>query len=151
MPNSTIYNFDPTNKPHIVFLNDIQLPIDIVIGLNGEKVIAESKILDGVSVFERVSRKPFEINFDFNVRELDAFKNYIFPVNTAYNIVTNIWQIDQVITCRNSFLNKLGIIDMVLKSITFATIRGNTNLPCSLKLLENYNSVNQKNTLIIPI
>jgi hypothetical protein len=145
---STAFDFDLTNKPSEVTLNGVILPMDVIIGLNGEKVIAESKILDGVSVFERVSRKPFEINFDFNIRELKSDK-YIFPNATAAEIVTSIWELDQVINCKNTFLNKIGINDIIIKSITFMTIRGNTNLICSLKCLENYNSVNQKTTLII--
>jgi len=142
---------DQTNNPSQVNLNGIDLPIDVLITLNDEKIIAESKILDGVSIFERVARKPFEINFDFNLRELDITKKYIFPTTLAYDIITNIWQIDQVVNCKNSFLNKLGINDIIVKSITFAPFRGSTTLFCSLKCLENWNSNNQNNTLIIPL
>ena len=140
-------NIDRTNWPSTVVLNDIILPIDVIIALNGEKVIAETKILDGVSVFERVSRKPFEISFDFNLRKVNALKQYIFPNDTAVELMTNVWAVDEVIQCENTFLNALGIKDLIVKSITFATIRGNTNIPCSLKCLEMYNSTIQLNSL----
>ncbi len=142
---------DPTNVPSQVFLNGVELPGDTLLSLNGDKVIAESKILDGVAVFERVSRKPFEINFDFNLRALNIIGQYVFPNELAYDIVNDIWSIDQVIQCQNTFLNKLGINDVVIKSISFVPIRGSSTLPCSLKCLENYNSNNQKQTLIIPV
>ena len=147
----TRLDIDYTNIPSSVSLNGIDLPIDVIIGLNGEKVIAESKILDGAAVFERVSRKPFDINFEFNIRELNAVSKYIFPNNAAYDIITNIWNIDQVITCNNTFLNKLGIMDVIVQGITFSTIRGNTNIPCSLKCLEMYNSSSQTQSLIVKV
>jgi hypothetical protein len=144
-------DIDFTNLPSAVSLNGVDLPIDVIIGLNGEKIIAESKILDGASVFERVSRKPFEVSFEFNIRELGKVRGYIFPNNAAYDIITNIWNIDQVITCKNTFLNKIGILDVIVKGITFSTIRGNTNLPCSLKCLEMFNSTNQTQSLIVKV
>ena len=50
---------DPNNNPSEVFLEissggvnfSVQLPVDVIIGLDGDKVIAESKILDGVVVY----------------------------------------------------------------------------------------------------
>jgi len=142
---------DPTNIPWQVFINGVELPSDVLVSLNGEKIIAESKILDGVSVFERICRKPFELNFDFNLRALNILNQYVFPNEDAYNIITDVWTPDQVVNCQNTFLNKIGINDIVIKNITFVPIRGNTTLPCTLKCLENYNSNNQKNTLIIPL
>jgi hypothetical protein len=140
---------DPTNVPSVVSLNNIDLPRDVVIGLNGEKVIAESKILDGAYIFERVGRKPFEINLEFNLRDVDVLNRYIFPNEKAYEIVTDIWQVDQVIPIRNTFLNKIGITDVIVKTIAFSTIRGNTNLPLSIHLMEMYNSTNQNNSLYV--
>jgi len=148
---------DYTNYPSYVLLNGLLLPLDVIIGVDGEKIIAESKILDGVAVFERVSRKPFEISFEFNVRELKEVqrllgvgKVYTFPQKTVEEILNNIWNIDAVITVQNSYLNGLGINSLIIKQITLATIRGNTDVPGSLKCLENYVSSNtQGSTLII--
>ena len=140
---------DTTNQPSIVILNSIQLPIDVTISLDDEKVIAESKILDGVSVYERVSRKPFNIDLNFTIREQNALGQYIFGQKTAATIITSIWQIDEVVPVVNSFLNKLGINEIIIKNITFATDRGTTNILCSLKCLENYNSNGQQTSLIV--
>ena len=49
-------------------LNGLQLPLDTIILINGKKILAESQIIDGVSVFEHISRKPYTIDFDFTIR-----------------------------------------------------------------------------------
>jgi Domain of unknown function (DUF6046) len=141
---------NPTNIPSIVSLNNIDLPKDVVIGLNGEKVIAESKILDGAYIFERIGRKPFEINLEFNLRDIYG-GNYVFPNDKAYEVITDIWQVDQVVPIINTFLNKLGITDVVIKTISFSTIRGNTDLPCSLHLMELFNSTSQNTSLYVNV
>ena len=66
---------DPTNNPALVILNNITLPGDVIITTSEEKVIAESKILDGVMVFERLSRKPMEIDLTFTFREVNILLN----------------------------------------------------------------------------
>ena len=109
---TTIEPINHYNKPSEVYLSTIpnkwvRLPIDVVIGLDGDKVIAESKILDGVAVFERISRKPFEINFEFTCREQDESGNYVFPQDTIQELVQTVWQKDQVIQLKNTFLNSL--------------------------------------------
>jgi Domain of unknown function (DUF6046) len=144
---------DPANRPSVVYLNDIQLPIDVIIGINGEKVIAESKILDGVVVFERISRKPFEINFEFTCREKNIDTGqYIFPQTVIEDLKDNVWQPDQVISVENTLLNKgFGIYWVVLKPISFTTIRGNTDVICSIKADESPdNNNNYGTTLIVP-
>jgi hypothetical protein len=49
---------DLTNNPSLVIIGGITLPADTIIYLNGEKTLAQSKILDGVTVMERISRMP---------------------------------------------------------------------------------------------
>lgn len=149
---TTKTQIDPTNYPSLVTFKRtddtgtifLSLPPDVIITLDDDKVIAESKILDGVEVFERISRKSWEINFDFNIRDVKQIQlifgtmdKYVFPQKKAEEIVNNIWNIDQVFDIENTFLNGIGINQVIVKSITFATIRGNTNLPCTLKCKEN--------------
>jgi hypothetical protein len=141
---------DPTNIPSKVTLNNVDLPQDTVIGLNGEKVIAESKILDGAYIFERIGRKPFEINLEFNLRDVLGGV-YIFPNDKAYEVMTDIWQVDQVVPIVNTFLNKLGITDVVIKTIGFSTIRGNTDLPVSIHVIELFNGTSQQTSLYVNV
>jgi hypothetical protein len=143
---------DYTNNPSEVYLNGVKLPLDVIIGLDGDKVIAESKILDGVVVYERISRKPFEINFEFTCREQDETGKYIFPQSTINDLVKTVWIPDQVIPLKNTFLNALKIFYVVIQPITFSTIRGNTNVIASIKAKESPDdNVNFGTTLIIPL
>src|ERR1700748_3643722 len=48
-------NIDQTNNPGGIIIGSVTLPTNTNILINGEKIIAESQILDGVSVFEHVS------------------------------------------------------------------------------------------------
>jgi hypothetical protein len=148
---STINDIDYSNNPSRVVLNNIELPNDVIIGINGDKVIAESKILDGVAVYERICRKPFEINFEFTCRELseksDEKGKYIFPQSVIKKLTETVWQPDQVIWVENTLLNTLGINYLVLQPITFTTIRGNTNVLCSIKAKEAVQNYGE--TLII--
>ena len=141
-----------TNRPSLVMLGGITLPVDVTISLNGEKVIAESKILDGASVFERVSRKPYEIEFNFTIREQDPLtKQYIYPQNASYELTSEVWELDQVIEVTNTWLNKKGISNIIIKSFTEINVRGNTNIIGSLKCLEMRLNLNQTKSLNIPV
>ena len=62
--------FNAQNNPKLVILNGYQLPWDTVISLDDEKEIAVSQILDGVAVFERIVRKPCDINIECSAAEL---------------------------------------------------------------------------------
>ena len=149
-----------TNNPSIVIFEivsnsvkfTVALPIDVIIGLDGDKVIAESKILDGTVVYERISRKPFEVNFEFTIRDTDLTGKYIFPEQKIKDLMDQIWFYDQVISVQNSFLNALHIKNIILQPITFTTIRGNTNVICSIKAKEVADAMdNYGTTLIIPL
>jgi|YelNatPaOPRAMG01_1025707.scaffolds.fasta_scaffold114821_2 hypothetical protein len=149
---TTKADLDATNRPSLVMLNGVTLPIDTTISLNGEKVIAESKILDGASVFERVSRKPYEIEFNFTIREQDpTTKKYIFGQNTSYELTTDVWELDEVLELTNTWLNKKGIQNVIVKSFTEVNVRGNTNIIGSLKCLEMRLNLNQTKSLNIPV
>jgi hypothetical protein len=128
---------DLTNNPSLVTIGGITLPADTVIYLNGFKTLAQSKILDGVTVIERVSREPYELEFECVVRAQDAAGNYIFPQDALDNLWTNVWIPDTVHTINNTYLNKLGIQEIVIESITPTTVRGSKNIPLRLRAYEN--------------
>jgi len=132
---------DFTNNPSLITIgngnNTITLPADVLVYIDGEKLIAESQIIDGVSVFERVSRRPYEINFECVVRDVDSNGAQIFPQDKLDNIFTAIWLPDSVQTVKNTFLNKLGIQELIIKNISPATVRGSTNIPLRMKCYEN--------------
>lgn len=147
-----------TNQVCFVSLNGIQLPIDVQISINGNKVIAQSQILDGVSVFERVTRKPFDIDFDFTMRDqkitaanfLRPNKNtWIFPIDQVATAFAYIWEPDQVLKVENLFLNKLGIQQVIVSDIQISTIRGNVDVPMKLKTIEDFYSTKTQGTTLL--
>ena len=139
------------DHPSRVWLNNVLLPEDVIIGGDFEKVVAESKILDGASVFERICRKPIDINLEFTIREKDASGNWIFPIATIQSLFDTVWQPDQVVPIKNSLLNALHINYVVIISGSFTTFRGNTNVIETIKCKESPDSGNVYGTLIIPV
>lgn len=128
---------DLTNNPGLIKIGGITMPPDIAVFLNGQKNLAISKILDGVSVVERINRQPYEIEFECVIRAQDANGNYIFAQDELDNIWTNVWLPDSVQTVENTLLNKLGIREIVIESITPTTLRGSTNIPLRIRAYEN--------------
>jgi hypothetical protein len=128
---------DLTNNPSLVVIGGITMPTDTAIYINGQKTLAVSKILDGVSVIERVMRQPYEIEFECVVRAQDAAGNYIFPQDALDNLWTNVWLPDTVQTVQNTYLNKLGIQEIVIDSINPTTLRGSKNIPLRIRSFEN--------------
>jgi hypothetical protein len=128
---------DLTNNPSLLVIGGITLPADTIIYINGSKVLAQSKILDGVAVTERISRNPYELEFECVIREQDANGNYIFPQNALNNVWVNVWLPDTVQSINNTYLNKLGIQEMVIDTITPTTIRGSKNIPLRIRGFEN--------------
>lgn len=169
-------DLEDTNDICIVKLNGILLPLDVLISINGQKIIAQSQILDGVAVFERVTRKPYDIDFDFVVRGVKKTKpkglipgltinkptinNWIFPMEDTesdgiyYPGVPTIfgynWEPNEVLKVENLFLEKLGIRQVIVSDIQITTIRGSINVPIKLKCFEDaYSTKTQGTTLII--
>lgn len=128
---------DLTNFPSLIIVGNVQLPIDTVIYISGSKTLAQSKILDGVSVTERISRQPYELEFECVVRDQNDAGEYIFPQDALDNLWNNIWIPDTVQTIQNTYLNKLGIQEMVIDTITPATVRGSKNIPLRIHGYEN--------------
>ena len=137
--------------------NLLTLPYDVMISIDGEKIIAESQILDGEAVFERVSRKPREIVFDFTFREIGVvqttkgfFNDYIFPQNSLVEL-NSWWEVNGILKVYNTLLNKLGITEIICLKHSINTIRGSVNVPVILPCKENYvpNQTAVGQTLII--
>jgi len=160
---------NPHNLPSQVVINGVQLPPDTITIIDGEKIIAESKILDGVAIFERVSRKPFDIDFNFTIRSdadystpknsnksiaqqiqsnFYSSKDYEFPQKAIEGYISQIWNLDQIVPVISTFLNGIGIRELVIKKVTITTIRGTTSVNGTIKCLENYGD-NKGGTLVI--
>lgn len=129
---------DPSNNPSLVVIGGITLPPDVIVLLNGRKILAMSRILDGVSVIEHVAREPYRIEFECTFRiSNDNGLSYIFPQDAIDGLWTNIWLPNSVQTIQNTYLNKLGIQEVVIEEISPVTVRGSKNLPFKLKCYEN--------------
>jgi hypothetical protein len=153
-------DLNDTNQVCFVSLNGVQLPVDVQISMNGNKIIAQSQILDGVSVFERVSRKPMDIDFDFTMRSQKttygrflkpAINTWIFPIDGINDVFSLIWEKDQVLEVKNLFLEKLGIRQVVVSDIQITTIRGSVDVPIKLKCIEDFYSTKTQGTSLIII
>ena len=118
-------------------LGGLTMPADTAIYLNGQKVLAQSKILDGVSVTERIMRMPYELEFECVLRQTDGNNNNVFPQDELYNVWSTVWLPDSVLTIQNTYLNKLGIQEMVVESISPTTLRGSKNIPLRIRAYEN--------------
>jgi hypothetical protein len=143
-----------------------QLPLDVLIYINGKKVIAKSQIVDGAEVFERVSRKAAIIDFDFNLRGIEInttsqgtpVQEFTFPLNVDTSLPNShdvkdffdiVWVADQVLDVQNSLLNALNIQRIVVESFDFKPERGNVDLNVRLKAYEAYyDSSTQSSSLI---
>jgi hypothetical protein len=129
---------DLTNNPSLVVIGSITLPFDVAIYLNGEKVLAQSKILDGVAVTERIMRMPYEIEFECVIRMSNSDNtSNIFAQDELDNIWSNVWLPDSVLTIQNTYLNKLGVQEIVIQGISPTTVRGSKNIPLRIRCVEN--------------
>ena len=163
------------NVVNVVVLGGYTLPEDCMISINGDKLIAESQILDGVSVYERVTRKPWQVALDFTMREKDiiqgnnsiiggglqtkitkgqyqtaAISQWKFPSKTLAEMVQNTWIPDMVLQVQNSLLNNVfGIFQLVIRSVKVTTIRGSINVPITLNCSEDYYSTKSQGTTLL--
>lgn len=129
---------DPANNPSMLKINGIQLPGDIAIYFNFSKKLAVTPLLDGgVQVIEKINRNAYELEFECTIRDQDDQGNYIFPQNKAYEFLTNIFVPDSVLKLENTFLNKLGIREVVMDNGNQATVRGSKNIPLRFRMYEN--------------
>ena len=81
-------NPNPKYNPSLVIISrnanginfHAQLPLDVIIRLNGKKVISESKILDGVMVFEK------ENDEEVDEEVLELMENYGLEQDEAEHV-----------------------------------------------------------------
>jgi len=123
---------DLSNYPSLVNLGGIVLPPDVAIYLD---------------VTEHIGRKPYEIEFEMVIRTQDVYtREYIFPQKELENIWNKIWAPNSVVSIQNTYLNGLGIEEMIIEKVTPTTIRGSKNLPLRIKGIENVKGLSLKIT-----
>ena len=148
---------DPLNTPGTIILNNgtqqMNLPPDTTIILMGKKILAQTTILDGVSVFERIMRDPYEIEFEGTFRMqningtnynnttppagLKGIPNNVWPQQYLNDFWNYIWIPNTVLIIKNSYLNGLGVQQVIVESVHPQTIRGTKNIPFKIKCWEN--------------
>jgi hypothetical protein len=146
---------DQSNNPSLITLGNVTLPASTLIMISDKKNIAQSQILDGVSVFEHVNRGPAEITLDFTITEGRVKGNEIsdssggfstpisnqfdrsFPQQQANFVWTNLWLPNTVVSVTNTYLNGLGIMSVIIEDIQVATVRGSLNIPVKIRAWEN--------------
>lgn len=126
---------DLSNNPSRITIGGVILPGSTNISISGEKILAESQIIDGVSVFEHISRKPYEIEFKFLIWD-DSFAP-VFPQSEINNIWTNLWLPNTVQPVNNTYLNGLNISQLIIKSVKPMPRLGSKNVDMVIKAYEN--------------
>lgn len=125
----------PTNNPSLIKIGSTTLPASTNISLSGEKILAESQIIDGVSVYEHISRKAYEI--EFKIMIYDASNNPVFPQSFITDIWDNVWINNTVQTVKNTYLNGLHIKEIIVRSIKPQPRLGSKIVDMVIKAVEN--------------
>lgn len=154
---------DPTNQPSLIVLSTDQgaltpyigssyqppvtgdilpngalvLPADVKLSGYVEKIIAETTIIDGVDVTEHIRRSPNYIDMEFTIRAKSGTNQWIFAQAYMNQLYTKIIYPESVIYVANTMLNPIGISALILKKGSFDTVRGNINVPFTLKFKES--------------
>jgi len=135
---------DPTNYPALVIINGVTLPKDALITIDGKKLLVNSKILDGVNVTERILREPYKIEIECVFRKTNAVGeiNYdgtfwIFDQDSLNTAWTKIWIPDSVLNITNTYLNALGVSEIIVESVNPTISRGSTNIGFKISAIEN--------------
>jgi hypothetical protein len=148
---------DKINTPGSVTLispaNQIILPPDTLISIHAEKHLVMTNILDGVSVFEHIQRKPCRIEFEGTLRMqikggvtyenttppagLTGLIDNVFPQDYLNALWTNIFLPATVLKVANSYLNGLGIQEIVIEGMSPSVVRGSRNVPYHITAWEN--------------
>lgn len=124
----------------------VVLPADVVLRGDVEKVLAQTVIVDGVSVTEHIRRKPWNLEMEFTIRAKDN-NQWIFGQVFLDALYQNILVPETVIFVQNTVLNKLGITQMVIEKMSFETVRGSINIPMVFRFIESVPG----QSLIVPI
>lgn len=154
---------DSFNTPGEITLitpsNSITLPPDTKCFPHGAKHLAMTPLLDAedgqplVVAFERIQRKPYKIEIEGTFRMqnqggttyentnppagLRGPINNVFAQQSLNAFWNGIWLIDTVVKIKNSYLNGLGIQEIVIEDMTPEVVRGSTNIPFHITAWEN--------------
>ncbi len=141
---------DSSNNPSYFVIAGIVLSGNAVVPVKDEKVIAESQIIDGVTVFEHISRKSAEIDFDFTIfppgvitGEAGGTQKTVYNNVTTFNqqVLNQFWNSiflpNSVQQVQNTYLNGLGIQEIIVKSVSIAPRPGSANISVKMKAFEN--------------
>lgn len=148
---------DPFNKPGLIILNNgtqqIALPPDTVIVPKVKKTLVQTHILDGVSVFEHIMRDPVMMEFQgvFRMQDINGtrYNNTNPPaglVGTINNVfaqdyMNDVWNFlfipNTILILKNSFLNGIGIQQIIVEEFAPLTVSGSKNIPYKLTAWEN--------------
>lgn len=129
---------DMTNNPKLVIIGGITLPGDTALFIDGKKIAAIEKILDGVTVIEHVSIDAHKIDFEGTFRPIvNADLSTSFPQPLINNFWKKVWKKDSVVPLVNTFFNSLGISELFIEMVHMGTVRGQKNVPFKLTTIEN--------------
>jgi len=150
---------DFLNKPGEIKLNngvqEIVMPPDTVIIPDAEKLLVKTNILDGVSAFERILRFAsfMELRGTVRMQDIDGtrYNNTTPPAGLTGNInnvfpqeyINDIWEYvflpNTVLVLKNSFLNGIGIQQVIVEKMSYMPGQGTTNVGYRLGVWENVN------------
>jgi hypothetical protein len=150
----------------------IELPADTTIQTSASKLLAKSQIIDGVAVFERITRAPIELNFDFtymqyndgkpvtpenkapimNIFKVGIVKDrniYQYPINLIKDFYDKIYTKGAVITLKNNYINTaFGIMNIILEDFQTTQERGSMFIGGRLKAYEDFYSLDATSLII---
>lgn len=114
----------------------IVLPADVLIEINGKKVVSSTTILDGVEVTQHIRRDANKIIFEFVARAKTG-SMWSFAQDFIDALYQKIYLPNSVIYVQNTLLNKMGITQLVMDDWKMTTRRGSINVPITLSMREN--------------
>ena len=163
---------DQKTHPYIFVFDDFELPYDTTVTINGEKELSISKIIDSGDFVQRTTKKAMEFTFDFTLREKETVKkevlplnnkvtrtytkyfvpnstNYIFPLQKNKDFFQKVWNKDGIIKLKNSYLNSIGIMEIIIENVQTSVKLGSTDISVRLKAYENIYIESSETTTLI--
>ena len=166
--NINFQDIDYSNLPSTLYLGYLNaktglidrllMPKDVRIYPPFEKSLVESKILDGPSIVERVGRLAYHIEIECTLtaqrnKDGDVINGFsstqgyydVFPQQYLNEIFSKIIQPDTVIKVDNTFLNGLGISEIIIQKAEPTPQAGSMKIALRISCIENI----EGNSLII--
>lgn len=129
---------DPSNNPSLIIINGFTLPPDTHYEFEPEKIIARDRIFDGIPVFEHIAEEAVDIQFEGKFRFTDDHgTTYQFPQSVVENWWTTVYKPNSVLGITNTFLNNLGIMQLVVRKAKITPIKANTDVSFRIECWEN--------------